>query len=64
MICCKLFVGNGASSSRSSSCVAFIMIFMVLVATRPSFYEDLFWFLNQLKINILGILCSNYIMKN
>lgn len=65
MIWYKLFAGNGASSSYLSillSCI-YNELFCCCWYRSSSFSEDLFWFLNQVKINKLGILGSNYRMK-
>ena len=66
MICYKLFAGNGASSSYLSILLSCIYndFFYCCCYRTSSFCEDLFWFLNQVKINNLGILCSNYRMKH
>lgn len=66
MICYKLFARNGASSSYLSIMLSCIYndFFCSCCFRTSSFCEDLFWSLNQVKINNLVILCSNYRMKN
>lgn len=65
MICYKLFAGNGASSSYLSILLSCIYndFFSCCCYRTSSFCEDLFWFLNRVKISNPGILCSNYRMK-